>query len=173
MRKIAITGVTAALALGLTACDGDGGGKTAAAPQPANTASAPSENATASAPTTPGAPSAPGASSTPSTPRGADGTGAPAARHTPLGHPGGRQIKSTWGRLRYLAPGKFTVGNVAFFTSNDTVLYVAGSTCPDGSTPPDVSRCSISGFEEWVKAAPHNATVRFSGQAATLIRETQ
>ncbi|MBO2461427.1 hypothetical protein J4709_27980 [Actinomadura sp. LCR2-06] len=94
-------------------------------------------------------------------------------RHTPLAQPGGQQVKSKWGTLRYLAPGKFLVGNIGFFVANDTVLQVAGGTCPDGSTPSDDSKCSIDGLDEWVQAAPHNAVVQFSGQAATLIRETQ
>ncbi|TDD93699.1 hypothetical protein [Actinomadura rubrisoli] len=171
MRKIVITGVAVALALGLTACSGDGDGKTAAAPSsPVGSAPAPSGSATPDASSTPGGASTPG---TPSTPEGSDGSDAPVTQNTPTARPGGQQIKSATGRLRYLAPGKFTVGNVTFFTANDTVLYVAGSTCPDGSTPPDVSRCSMTGFDDWAKAAPHNATVRFSGQAATLIRETQ
>ncbi|MFC5745036.1 hypothetical protein [Actinomadura rugatobispora] len=157
MRKIVITGVAAALALGLTACDGNG---PAAAPSsPAGSAPAPSDNSTPRGGT--------------STPEGSGDSGAPAVQRTPLAQQGGQQIKSQWGRLRYMAPGKFAVGDVVFFTAEDTVLYVAGSTCPDGIRPPGASKCSMAGFDDWVKAAPHNATVRFSGQAATLIRETQ
>ncbi|MFD0537682.1 hypothetical protein ACFQY7_31905 [Actinomadura luteofluorescens] len=53
-------------------------------------------------------------------------------------------------------------------------MYVAGSTCPDGSpTPPDVSKCTVDGLDQWAKAAPHNASVRFSGQTAVRITETQ
>ncbi|MGI5171000.1 hypothetical protein ACQEU3_42280 [Spirillospora sp. CA-253888] len=148
MRKIVITGMTAALALSLTACDIGNGAK----PQPFDAATAPSGTAV------------PGKS---------EGAGAPAERPAPSAQQGGQQVKSATGRLRYLAPGKFTVGNVSFFTSDDTVLYVAGSTCPDGSTPPDASKCSVDGIDDWAKAAPHNVTVRFSGQTATLIRETQ
>ncbi|MGI5170625.1 hypothetical protein ACQEU3_40385 [Spirillospora sp. CA-253888] len=159
MRKIVITGMTAALALSLTACNsGDNGGGTAAAPQsssPSASASAPSGTAT------------PGNTSSPTA------ANAPAGRAAPAAAQGDRQIKSKWGRLRYVAPGKFAVGDVVFFTSDDTVLYVAGSTCPDGSTPPDASKCSVDGIDDWAKAAPHNVTVRFSGQTATLIRETQ
>jgi hypothetical protein len=56
----------------------------------------------------------------------------------------------------------------------DTVLYVARGTCPDGSpSPPDVSGCSIDGFDQWVQAAQNNATARFSGHAAVRITETQ
>lgn len=73
-----------------------------------------------------------------------------------------------------MAPGKFSVGDTVFFTATDTKLIVAGGTCPDGTdTPPDVMKCSMDGFGEWVKAAPHNASVHFSGQAATLIQERQ
>ncbi|WP_067450648.1 hypothetical protein [Actinomadura macra] len=163
MRKIVITGVAAALALGLTACGGDGDGNSAASSSPPQPLS-PVSSAPAQGNATPGASSAPGAPG---------GSGAPTAQRPASAPQGGQQIKSATGRLRYLAPGKFTVGNVVFFTANDTVLYVAGGKCPDGSTPPDVSKCSIVGFDNWAKAAPHNVTVRFSGQAATLIRETQ
>jgi hypothetical protein len=164
MRKIVITGMAAALALGLTACGGNGDGNSAAAPSsPAS--SAPSESSTPDNGSSPGAPS---------TPQGSGGSGAPGGRHTPLAQQGGQQITTKWGPLRYLAPGKYTVGNVVFFTATDTVLYVAGGTCPNGTpTPPDVSKCSVDGFDQWVKAAPHNATVRFSGQTATRITETQ
>ncbi|MFI6515667.1 hypothetical protein ACIBF1_08930 [Spirillospora sp. NPDC050679] len=166
MRKIMITGVAAALAFGLTACGGSGDDK-AAAPPPTDSAPAPS--GTASPDAIPSA-SAPGGASAPS---GSGAPVAPAEQPGPSANPAGKQVKAATGRLRYLAPGKFIVGNVSFFTSDDTVLYVAGSTCPDGSTPPDVSKCSITGIEDWAKAAPHNVTVRFSGQTATLIRETQ
>ncbi|HEU5023658.1 MAG TPA: hypothetical protein VFV01_01930 [Spirillospora sp.] len=172
MRKIVITGVAAALALGLTACGGNGDGKTAAAApsSPGGSAPAPTETSTPGTPA-PSAPSTPGGASTP---QGSGGQGAPVVRHTPPAPQGGQQITTKWGRLRYLAPGKYLVGNVAFFTTDDTVLYVAGGTCPDGSpTPPDVMKCSLDGFEQWVKAAPHNASVRFSGQAAVRITETQ
>lgn len=175
MRKIVITGVAAALALGLTACGGNGGGKTAAAPAstPNGSSPAPSETSTPGGTSTPGAPSTPSAPGA-STPQGSGGQGAPVVRHTPPAPQGGQQITTKWGRLRYLAPGKFLVGNVAFFTADDTVLYVAGGTCPDGSpTPPDVMKCSLDGFDQWVQAAPHNASVRFSGQAAVRITETQ
>ncbi|MEU4822358.1 hypothetical protein OG979_24605 [Actinomadura citrea] len=164
MRKIVITGMAAALALGLTACGGNGDGNSAAAPSsPAS--SAPSESSTPDGGSSPGAPS---------TPQGSGGSGAPGGRHTPLAQQGGQQITTKWGPLRYLAPGKYTVGNVVFFTATDTVLYVAGGTCPNGTpTPPDVSKCSVDGLDQWVKASPHNATVRFSGQTATRITETQ
>ncbi|GGT59010.1 hypothetical protein [Actinomadura citrea] len=164
MRKIVITGVAAALALGLTACGGNGDGNSAAAPSsPAS--SAPSESSTPDGGSSPGAPS---------TPQGSGGSGAPGGRRTPLAQQGGQQITTKWGPLRYLAPGKYTVGNVAFFTATDTVLYVAGGTCPNGTpTPPDVSKCSVDGLDQWVKASPHNAAVRFSGQTATRITETQ
>ena len=102
-----------------------------------------------------------------------DAESAPSETSTPQEQPGGQQIASKWGQLRYLAPGKFSVGDVVFFTATDPVLYVAGSTCPDGTTPPDDSKCSVAGFDAWVQEAPHNAVVEFSGQAATLIRETQ
>lgn len=69
--------------------------------------------------------------------------------------------------------GRFIVDDVAFYTSNETVLYVAGGKCPNGSAPINVSKCSMAGFEEWIKSTPHNAIVRFHGQVATLIRETQ
>ncbi|GAA4335673.1 hypothetical protein GCM10023178_48970 [Actinomadura luteofluorescens] len=85
-----------------------------------------------------------------------------------------KQGRSFAARNADLAPGKYTVGNVAFFTTTDTVVYVAGSTCPDGSpTPPDVSKCTVDGLDQWAKAAPHNASVRFSGQTAVRITETQ
>ncbi|MEW2354577.1 hypothetical protein [Spirillospora sp. NPDC029432] len=164
MRKIVFTGMAAALALSLTACDGTATGDSAAPPPASAGAStpAPSESST------PGG----GDASTPkaSSPEGA---GTPEAQEPPSETPGGQQIKEKWGRLRYLAPGKFTVDGVAFFTANATVLYVAGDTCPDGSKPAGVSKCNMDGFETWVQAAPHNAVVKFSGQAATLIRETQ
>ncbi|MDL4773529.1 MULTISPECIES: hypothetical protein [Thermomonosporaceae] len=161
MRKIAITGVTAALALGLTACGGigDGGGNSAAAP------SSPTDSAPA-----PGGTSAPGETSAPGD---SGGSGAPTAQHTPVAQ-GGQQIGSKWGRLRYLAPGKFTVGDVVFFTADSTTVIVAGGQCPDGSAPPaESSRCGIDGFDDWAKTSPHNVNVRFSGQAATLVQETQ
>ncbi|MFB4301215.1 hypothetical protein [Actinomadura sp. NTSP31] len=167
MRKIVITGVTAALALGLTACNGSGsinaGGSATASPS-------------SPAASTPAPASTPSAESTPSgaaTPQGSGGSGAPVVRHTPPAQQGGQQITSKWGQLRYLAPGKFLVGNVGFFVADDTVVYVAGGHCPDGSTPPDDSKCSVDGFDDWAQAAPHNVNVRFSGQAATVITETQ
>lgn len=169
MRKIVITGVAAALALGLTACGGNGDGKTAAAApsSPAGSPAAPSES---SSPGTP-APSTPGGASTP---QGSGGQGTPVVRHTPPAPQGGQQTVTKWGRLRYLAPGKFLVGDVAFFVANDTVLYVAGDTCPDGSpTPPDVMKCSVDGLDQWAQAAPHNVSVRISGPAAVRITETQ
>ncbi|MGI5419732.1 hypothetical protein [Actinomadura luteofluorescens] len=165
MRKIVITGMAAALALGLTACGGDGDPVAAPPSSPTGSAPAPSESTTPDGGSTPGGPSAP---------QGPGGSGTPGSRHTPLAQEGGRQITTKWGPLRYLAPGKYTVGNVAFFTTTDTVVYVAGSTCPDGSpTPPDVSKCTVDGLDQWVKAAPHNASVRFSGQTALRITETQ
>ncbi|MQY04804.1 hypothetical protein [Actinomadura macrotermitis] len=164
MRKIAITGMAAALAFGLTACGG-GNDKTAA-PAP----SSPTGSAPAPGTATPNEASTPSAAPAPGNP-GAPGT--PTIRHTPPAPQAGQQIKSKWGQLRYLAPGKYLVGDVAFFTATDTVVYVAGGTCPDGSTPPDNSKCSPEGLDEWAKAGPHNVTVRFSGQTATLIRETQ
>ncbi|WP_106396549.1 hypothetical protein [Actinocorallia populi] len=149
MRKILITGVAAVLALGLTACTGDDGSAAPPSSSSFDSESAPSDT------------SAPDA---PSSPSGSE---------TPQEQPVGQQIASKWGQLRYLAPGKFIVGDIVFFTATDTVLYVAGGTCPDGTTPPDDSKCSIDGFDAWVQDAPHNAVVEFSGQAATLIRETQ
>ncbi|GAA0961383.1 hypothetical protein [Actinocorallia libanotica] len=153
MRKLLITGVAAVLALGLTACTGNGddGSASPSSSTPFDSASAPSDASTPGEVSTPSDASTPGEVST----------------------PGGQQITSKWGQLRYLAPGKFAVGDVVFFTATDTVLYVAGSTCPDGTTPPDESKCSVDGFDAWVQEAPHNAVVEFSGQAATLIRETQ
>ncbi|WP_207400693.1 hypothetical protein [Actinomadura roseirufa] len=183
MRKIVITGVAAVLALGLTACNGTGDGKSAAAPSsPVGSVPATGATSTPGAPSpggasTPGGSSTPGGGSTPggsSAPRGSGGSGAPVGEPTSPEQAGGKQVKTAWGRLQYLAPGKFTVGNVVFFTAGDTDLYVAGGKCPDGAdTPPDVMKCSMTGFDEWVQAEPHNATVKFSGQAATLIRETQ
>ncbi|RSN66657.1 hypothetical protein [Actinomadura sp. WAC 06369] len=163
MQKILVTGLAAALALGLTACDGTGTGDSAAAPPAPSGASTPAPSETS---TSGGAASAPNASSP-------EAQGTPAAQEPSSETPGGRQIKSKWGQLRYLAPGKFTVGGVAFFTANATVLYVADDTCPDGSRPPGDSKCNMDGFEKWVQAAPRNAVVEFSGQSATLIRETQ
>ncbi|QKG23870.1 hypothetical protein [Actinomadura verrucosospora] len=165
MRKIVIGGLAAALALGLTACGSNGGGAAAAPSSPAGSPPASSEP-TQTPTSTPGA-------STPSEPSAPRSPGAPVVRHTPLAQPGGQQVKSKWGTLQYLAPGKYLVGNIGFFVANDTVLQVAGGTCPDGSAPSDDSKCSIDGLDEWVQAAPHNAVVQFSGQAATLIRETQ
>ncbi|WP_242907812.1 hypothetical protein [Actinomadura terrae] len=174
MRKIVMTGAVAALALGLTACGNVGDTESAATPAAPTAPTAPQRPGGTSTPggtAAPSGPATPGGASTPRTPEGA---GAPTVRHTPLAQPGGERAKEAWGKLRYLAPGKFTVGNVVFFTATDTVVYVAGGTCPDGTPPPaDVSKCSIDGFDEWVQAAPHNAVVRFSGQAATMIRETQ
>ncbi|MEV3923941.1 hypothetical protein [Actinomadura coerulea] len=166
MRKIVITGMAAALALGLTACGGSGDGNSAAAPSsPASSAPAPSGSSTPDGGSTP---------SGPSTPQGSGGSGTPGGRHTPLAQQGGQQITTKWGPLRYLAPGKYTVGNVAFFTATDTVVYVAGGTCPNGTpTPPDVSKCSIDGLDQWAQASPHNVNVQFSGQTATRITETQ
>ncbi|ROO90582.1 hypothetical protein EDD29_8313 [Actinocorallia herbida] len=160
MRKILITGVAAVLALGLTACNGEVDGGSAAAPP---SAPAPSGTATPGEISTPDAPSAPSGTSTPQNPGGSDTSS----------EQQGQQITEKWGTLSYLAPGKFLVGDVAFFTATDTAFYVAGGTCPDGTVPADESKCSLDGFDEWVQNAPHNAVVEFSGQSATLIRETQ
>ncbi|MUN35568.1 hypothetical protein [Actinomadura litoris] len=171
MRKIVMTGVAAALALGLTACGNVGDTKSAATPAAPTPPAAPTASQGPGGTSAPSGAATPGGASTPTTPGGSD---APTVRHSPLAQPGGKPAKEAWGRLRYVAPGKFSVGNVIFFTATDTVVYVAGGTCPDGTPPPaDVSRCSVDGFDEWVRAAPHNAVVRFSGQAATMIRETQ
>ncbi|GAB2868802.1 hypothetical protein GCM10022221_82250 [Actinocorallia aurea] len=160
MRKILVAGVVAVLALGVTACDGEGDGGSAAAPP---SVAAPSGTATPGENSTPEAGSAPSGSSTSQNSGGSDASGAQQ----------GQQITEKWGTLSYLAPGKFLVGDVAFFIATDTVLIVAGGNCPDGTAPSDESECSIDGFDEWVQDAPHNAVVEFSGQSATLIRETQ
>ncbi|WP_067490604.1 hypothetical protein [Actinomadura hibisca] len=161
MRKIMITGMAAALALSLTACNGKSDADSAA-PPPSTSAPAPSESTTPSSTTKPDSTPTPESSEAPAT-------------EPPSAEPEeGKQVKAATGRLRYLAPGKFIVNGVSFFTSNDTVLYVAGSKCPDGGPPAsDVSKCSVDGLDEWAQTAPHNVTVRFSGQTATMIRETQ
>ncbi|TDD89498.1 hypothetical protein E1293_04625 [Actinomadura darangshiensis] len=178
MRKIVVGGMVAALALGLTACGGIGDGKTAGVAPSSPVGSTPTSSApTSSAPTSSSPTHSAPAQGKPSTPGGgtsnSGGSGAPAGLRTPLSRAGNQVIKSKWGRLRYLAPGKFAVGNVVFFIANATTLYVAGGPCPDGSTPPGVSKCNMDGFEGWVQAAPHNANVRFAGQGATVITETQ
>ncbi|MFC4908663.1 hypothetical protein [Actinomadura gamaensis] len=172
MRKIVITGMTAAaLALGLTACGGngggDGGGKPAAAP-PA--ASAPTSAPTSGDTTPSSAPSStPGHGS-----NGPDGAKTPSAHRPPTAPESGRRTRTVWGRLTYVAPGKFSVGGAVFFTANGTVVYVAGGNCPDGSAPPaGTSKCSAIGLDEWAQAAPHNVSVRLIGDAATRITETQ
>ncbi|MCP2337816.1 hypothetical protein [Actinomadura rupiterrae] len=167
MRKIMLTGLaTAALAMSLTACGGGSDNKTAAAP-PAST------NGTAPAPTGSSTPGGPDGTKAPEGTKAPGGTG---GHHTPPSQPGSggvHQISSKWGKLEYLAPGKFIVGNVAFFTATDTVLIVAGGKCPNGSAPTGNSRCSVEGIDEWAQASPHNVNVHFSGQLATRIVETQ
>ncbi|MBW8481825.1 hypothetical protein [Actinomadura parmotrematis] len=160
MRKIVMAGVAAVLAFGLTACDGGDGGTSAASSPSASPSAVPSVSSSSPAVEAPsGGPSSEPSASRPSS----GGSSSPA-----------RPIASKWGRLRYLAPGKFTVGDVAFFTADRTVVIVAGGTCPDGSeASADGSRCGIDGLEEWAKASPHNVNVRFSGQVATTIMETQ
>lgn len=183
MRKIVITGVAAALALGLTACDGkvtgnvtgNAGGDSSPAPASSSSSSsspagtAPSETSTPRSAPTPDAPSTPGGASTP---QGSGGTDAPVAQPTRQALSGG-QIKQKWGKVAYLSPGRFVVGDVALSTSPDTILIPADSTCPDGSPAPDDSKCSIDGFDQWATAGWHHANVRYSGSVAIVITETQ
>ncbi|WP_026415488.1 hypothetical protein [Actinomadura oligospora] len=170
MRKILLSGVTAVLALSLTACNFNVNGKTSAS-GPSTAAPAPSDS------TAPGHASAPsGKASSP----GGDSDGSdpsPSARPcdpnvSPI-REGACPVKSKWGRLRYLASGKYTVGDTAFFTTQDTVLVVASGTCPDGTGSGPNMRCSLNGIEDWMQASPHNVTVSFSGGNATKIQETQ
>ncbi|WP_026411573.1 hypothetical protein [Actinomadura oligospora] len=103
---------------------------------------------------------------------GGDGDGdAGAGAAPPSAGQDGQRSRSAWGRLRYVAPGKFSVGDVVFSTSGDTVLFVAGGQCPDGSAPPNAGRCSVNGIDDWARASPHNVSVRFSGRSATFIQE--
>lgn len=168
MRKIVITGVAAVLALGLTACN-----EYAAPPLSLPTDSAPAPTGTS----TPGETSAPSGSTTttPSAPPAPSGTSTPqipSSSDTPPTQTANQQIASKWGPLRYRAPGKLVVDNVVFFVATDTILYILGPTCPDGATPPD-GKCSIDGIDEWVQEVPRNALVHFSGQGATVIKETR
>lgn len=176
MRKIVISGVAAALAFGLTACNSND--KPSAATPPSSPAtSAPAPSNTPGETSTPGSNSTPGNGSNPGDNGGSDGSGGsgtPRAERTPPTPQPGQQINSKWGRLRYVAPGKFSVGNVVFFTSTDTRLVVAGGDCPDGTTPSaETSKCGIDGIDGWAQASPHNVNVHFSGQTATSIQETQ
>ncbi|MFC5185328.1 hypothetical protein [Actinomadura harenae] len=172
MRKILLTGVTAALALSLTACNFNASGKVEAAPGstgPGSTASAPSETGPTS-----GTPTRTPRASTPGSHGSQPGPASKPcdANLSPI-RQGACQITSKWGRLRYLAPGKYTVGDTAFFTTQDTVLVVASGTCPDGTSSGPNMHCSLDGIDKWVQAAPHNATVHFNGGNATKIQETQ
>jgi len=168
MRKIVISGVAAALAFGLTACNSNDKPSAATPPSsPGTSAPAPSNSAT------PGETSTPGSNSTPGNGSDNGGSGTPRAEHTPPTQQPGQQISSKWGRLRYVAPGKFSVGNVVFFTATDTRLTIAGGDCPDGTPPGDSFKCGIDGIDDWAQAAPHNVNVHFSGQTATSIQETQ
>jgi len=161
MRKIVIGGMTAALALSLTACNINvsEGDKPAAAGSSSPAGSAPSHT------------------SSPGDTGGSGGSGTPRTRHTPTTpapQQPAQQIGSKWGPLHYLAPGKYAVGHVVFFTSTDTRLTIAGGDCPDGTPPPaDSFKCGIDGFDAWAQNAQHDVTVRFSGQVATSIQETQ
>ncbi|MBO2454826.1 hypothetical protein J4573_47605 [Actinomadura barringtoniae] len=175
MRKIVIGGMTAALALSLTACNFNADDKPAAASPSSPAASAPAPSQTPSSGAT-----SPGNGSNGDSGNGSDGSdgsgdsSTPRPQHSPPSQGGGQQITSKWGRLRYVAPGKFSVGGVVFFTATDTSLTIAGGTCPDG-TPPNAenSKCGIDGIDEWAQRAPHNVNVHFSGQTATSIMETQ
>jgi hypothetical protein len=173
MRKIVFGGMTAALALSLTACNINANDNPAAAgpSSPANSAPAPSGTATPSGNATPGDTSTPGNGSNPGD---SGGSSTPRSRPTPPTQQGGQQISSKWGPLHYLAPGKYAVGHVVFFTSTDTRLTIAGGDCPDGTPPPaDSFKCGIDGLDDWAQASNHDVNVRFSGQTATSIQETQ
>ncbi|MFC4912016.1 hypothetical protein [Actinomadura gamaensis] len=167
MRKILLTGVAAALTLGLSACDFNVNGKADAAP--GSTASAPGNGAPSSgAPTRSHQPTGPGTGS------GRAPSSSPGNEDDSPIRQGARQLKSKWGPLRYLASGKYTVGDTAFFTADDTLLVVAGSTCPNGTPSGPDMRCTVDGMDDWVQASPHNVTVYFRyGGIATKIQETQ
>lgn len=166
MRKILLTGAAAAIALSLSACNVDVNGK-ASASGPSNTASAPN-----SAPAQPGKPS-----------HHATGSGAGGSDSGPSAKPcdpnlspirkGACPVSVKSGPLRYLAPGKYTVGDTAFFTVQDTVLVVASGTCPDGTSSGPNMRCSLDGMDEWVQKSPHNVVVHLDRGNATKIQETQ
>ncbi|RFU43230.1 hypothetical protein DZF91_02385 [Actinomadura logoneensis] len=170
MRKILLTGAAAALALSLSACNIDVNGK-ATASEPSGSASAPT--------------SAPAPSGAPSHHRGTGGTGSGPGGSEPTrsGRPcdpnvspirqGACPVKVKSGPLRYLASGKYTVGDTAFFTTQNTVLVVASGTCPDGTSSGPNMRCGIDGMDKWVQASPHNVVVHFDGGTATKIQETQ
>ncbi|WP_026412439.1 hypothetical protein [Actinomadura oligospora] len=148
MRKILTIATAAALAVGLSACNVKVTGDDKAD-------GAPSSTAPLGGPS--GAPK---------------GTVAPGSGHhtTAPSHQGGGGVNAATGKLSYLAPGKFLVGNTAFFTATDTVLIVAGGKCPDDAARPD-NRCTTDNMDMWVKSAPRFAKVSFSGQIATVIRE--
>ncbi|MEV5572499.1 hypothetical protein AB0L06_20845 [Spirillospora sp. NPDC052269] len=167
MRKILLTGAAAALALSLSACNIDVNGK-ATASEPSTTASAPNSTSVPSG--------------TPSHHRtGTGGTGGsdsgPSARPcdpnvSPI-RKGACPISVKSGPLRYLASGKYTVGDTAFFTTQDTVLVVASGTCPDGTSSGPNMHCSLDGIDEWVQKSPHNVVVHLDRGNATKIQETQ
>ncbi|MEV5573583.1 hypothetical protein AB0L06_26375 [Spirillospora sp. NPDC052269] len=157
MRKILLTVTAAALTVGLSACDINAKSDDKAGSAPSSSAS---EGGSSSAPAKPGTHGG-GHHTAPSNQGGGDAGGA-----TPDANAG----KPVTGKLSYLAPGKFLVGNTAFFTATDTVIIVAGGKCPDDAARPD-NRCTTDNMEMWVKSAPRYAKVSFSGQVATVIRE--
>ncbi|MBO2454471.1 hypothetical protein J4573_45800 [Actinomadura barringtoniae] len=169
MRKIVIGGAVAALAMGLTGCNINANDNpTAAAPSsPASSAPAPAPSQSAA--------STPTQSSTPGNGSGSGDTNPSPTQSTPSSQGGGnQQIPAKWGPLHYIAPGKYAVGHVIFFTSTDTRLTIAGGDCPDGTPPPaDSFKCGIDGLDEWAQNGMHDVNVKFSGQVATSIVETQ
>ncbi|MFC5186701.1 hypothetical protein [Actinomadura harenae] len=154
MRKILVTVTAAAIAVtGLSACNAKvtDDGHTATVPD--GPAGVPSET---------GVPGPGHKPSAPSHPENGTGGGA--------GGAGGAGGNARSGKLSYVAPGKFQVGDTVFFTATDTVLIVEGGKCPDGAARPN-NRCTTDNMEMWVKSAPRFAKVSFSGQSATVIRE--
>ncbi|MCP2337432.1 hypothetical protein [Actinomadura rupiterrae] len=169
MRKILLAGATAAMALSLSACNFNVNGK-ADASGPSSTASAPGSTGGANAPA--GKPS----HHTTGSGSGGSDSGPSAKPCDPNVSPirkGACPVSSKAGPLRYLASGKYTVGNTAFFTTEDTVLVVASGTCPDGTSSGPNMRCGLDGMDEWVQKSPHNVVVHFDGGNATKIQETQ
>lgn len=151
LRKILMTATAAALALGLSACNINASG---------------SDDKTAAGPTSAG-PDGGTASPTKTAAPGGHHSGAPSHGSGGTGGAGGN---SASGKLSYMAPGKFMVGNTAFFIATDTVVIVDGGKCPDDAARPN-NRCTTDNMEMWVKSAPRFAKVSFSGQIATVIRE--
>lgn len=74
------------------------------------------------------------------------------------------------GVLTYLAPGKYLVGDRAFFVADDTQVWGAGGICGDG-TGQVAAECTLDDLEEAAKRGDVKAEVDIEEGVGTQVRE--